>query len=277
MINFDWYQATFYGDLPPADLLDRIAADLPRSHRVEHAARGKNGYSRTAILLDQEDHPLATMFHGGNRGAKPNIVASGPDAPAFAQVVRSLRLDHGVTRGDACQDMEGADFDGIVGDVKTISRRLGVKGVAWVPDDPETGPTHYAGRPTSDIRLRTYRKDLQLIGLGVSPAEFPQPIVRVEAQIRPRTKLRRLFAQLQPEAYFGASKLLRAVSAGILDNHPNAIVMQKRVPTSYDQQLRWLATQAHNALGAVLARHPGDEEFGRFIREYIVEGRANMC
>lgn len=276
MMRFDWYQGTFYDDLAPAVLLDRIAADLPGSHRVEHG-RGKNGYTSSARLLDQDDHPLAIMLHGGNQGAPPNIYATGPDAPAFADTVRQLRLDHGITRGDACQDLEGEDFHQVAGDVRQIARRVGVKGLSWVPDDPESGPTYYAGRPTSDIRCRVYRKDLQLVSLGCDPSDFPQPIVRVEAQIRPRKPLRRKFAWLAPEDYFGASKLLRAVSTGLLEHHPAAIQMRFREPTSYERQVAWLRNQAHRALAAIMERHPGDEEFGRFLREEIVEGGLNSC
>lgn len=277
MMRFDWYQATFYDDIPPAVLFDRIAGDLPGAHRVEHLRRGKNGYSSSAVLLDCEDHVLATMFHGGNGGAAPNIASTGPDAPRFADTVRSLRLSHGVTRGDACQDLEGEDFDLAVDDLRITARRFGVKGLAWVPDDPETGATYYAGSPQSDTRLRVYRKDLQLIGKGVDPDEFPQPIVRFEAQIRPRKPLRQQFAAMGPEEYFGASKLLRAVSAGFLGQHPKAVVMQTREPTDFDRQLGWLRTQAHNILSAIQARNPTDEQLGRFIRQEIIERGLKSC
>jgi DNA relaxase NicK len=277
MMRFDWYQATFYDDVPPSILFDRIAGDLPGAYRVEHLERGKNGYSKTAILLDREDHTLATMHHGGNAGAPPNIASTGPDAPVFADTVRSLRLSHGVTRGDACQDLEGEDFDRAVDDLRVIARRFGVKGLAWVPDDPESGATYYAGRPQSDIRLRVYRKDLQLIGRGCDPDDFPQPIVRFEAQVRPRKPLRRQFATMEAEQYFGASKLLRAVSTGFLDHHPKAVVMQKREPSTFDSQVNWLRTQAVNVLAAIRARHPSDEQLGRFIREEIIERGLKSC
>lgn len=277
MMRFDWYQATFYDDISPAVLLDRIAADLPGAHRIEHGRKGRNGYANSAVLMDQEEHALATMFHGGNQGAPPNVYSSGPDAPAFVDTVRKLRLDHGVTRGDSCQDLEGEDFQHVAGGVRQIANRIGVKGLSWVPDDPESGPTYYAGRPTSDIRLRIYRKDLQLVGLGCDPDDFPQPIVRVEAQIRPRKPVRRSFARMSPEDYFGASKLLRAVSTGFLEHHPRAIVMQRREPTSYDRQVQWLRTQAHRVLASIMERNPGDEAFGRFLREQVVEAGLNSC
>lgn len=277
MMRFDWYQATFYDDIPPGVLLDKIAADLPGAHRIEHGRKGQNGYAKSAVLFDQEEHPLATMLYGGNGGAPPNIRGTGPDAPSFVDTVRSLRLDHGVTRGDACQDLEGADWSEIAGDVKRIIARNGMSGSSVVPDNPEEGPTYYAGAASSAVRARVYRKDLQLIALGVSPDEFPQPIVRVEAQIRPRTATRRSFAWMGPEAYFGASRWLRAVSRDLLEHHPASIVMQKREPVTYENQVRWLRTQAHKALSAILARHPGDEAFGKFLREQVIEGGVNSC
>lgn len=277
MMRFDWYQATFYDDLPPSVLFDRIAADLPGAHRIERLERGINGYRNSAVILDQADHKLALMGHGGNGGAPPNIASTGPDAPTFADTVRKLRLSHGITRGDSCQDLEGEDFDTIAGSVRQIARRVGVKGFSFIPDDPESGPTYYAGSPTSDIRCRTYRKDLQLIALGCDPDDFPQPIVRVEAQIRPRKPVRQRFAAMEPQDYWGASKLLRAVSTGLLEHHPAAVVTQIREPTTYERQVAWLRVQAHRALSAIQARHPGDEALGRFIRQEIIEGGANPC
>lgn len=277
MMRFDWYQATFYGDVPPGVLLDSIAADLPRADRIEHGGRGRNGYRNSAVIRDVDGHALATMFHGGNNGARPNIVASGPDAPAFAHCVREKRLDHGVTRGDVCLDMEGEDFHRVAGDVRRIIKRHGMNGLSWVPDDPDTGPTYYAGKPTSDIRFRVYRKDLQLIALGCDPADFPQPIVRGEAQIRPRTATRRAFAWKEPAEYLGASRWLRSVSTAVLEHNPRAIVMQRREPTSYDQKLSWLRTQAVGILKAIQERHPTDEGLGRFIREEVIEHALKSC
>lgn len=277
MRRFDWYQSTFYDDIPPSVLFDKIGADLPGAHRVQSGQKGQNGYANSAVMFDQEDHPLATMLYGGNGGARPNIRATGPDAPAFADTVRTLRLQHGVTRGDACTDLEGEDFGVVVSDVRTILNRNGMFGLTHVPDDPESGSTYYAGAASSAVRLRVYRKDLQLIAKGIDPSEFPQPIVRVEAQIRPRTATRRTFATMEPDEYFGSAKWLRAVSSAVLEHNPKAIVMQRREPSTFDRQVTWLRNQAHNALTAILERNPGDEAFGRFIREQIIEIGGSSC
>jgi hypothetical protein len=53
--------------------------------------------------------------------------------------------------------------------------------------------------------------------------------------------------------------------------------MQKREPTTYENQVSWLRTQAYRALSAILERHPGDEAFGRFIRQEIIEGGLKSC
>ena len=45
MIRFDWMQVTAYDDLPPSVLFDRIAADLPGAHRIEHGGKGRFGVS----------------------------------------------------------------------------------------------------------------------------------------------------------------------------------------------------------------------------------------
>lgn len=270
MLRFDWYQGTFRTDLPPSMLLDRIAADLPGAQRVEHRARGRNGYDRSAVLLDNTDHPLVTMLHGGNQGAPPNLTASGPDSPAFAHTVRTLRLDHGVTRADACGDLEGEDFDQVAAIAKRILKSSGMSGLSFVPDDPDKGPTYKAGAATSAVQARIYRKDLELIRKGVSADEFPQPIVRVEAQIRPKGALRTAFATMEPQQLFGASQWLRRLASEVLDENPALIVMQKREPTDYEKQLSWLKTQAHKALSAIYARHPSPELLGNFIIENII-------
>lgn len=269
-VRFDWYQATFRDDLPPSVILDRIAADLPGAHRIQHFQRGMNGYARSAILVDQDDRTLVTMQHQGNAGAPPNLYASGPDTPAFAHTVRQLRMTHDVTRGDACCDLEGEDWDQVKSSVQTIARAHQVKGKTEQPDNPEEGATYYAGAATSSVRCRVYRKDLELISKGVSADEFPQPIVRVEAQIRPKGAVRRVLSIAEPQALFGCSRWLRAVSSAVLDGNPAAIVMQTREPTEYDRQVTWLRTQAAKALSAIYARHPGHEQFGKFIVEEII-------
>lgn len=269
-VRFDWYQATVRDDLPPSIILDRIAADLPGAHRVEHRQRGFNGYSKSAILLDQDERCLFTMQHSGNAGAPPNLYASGPDTPAFAHTIRQLRLTHDVTRADACCDLEGEDWDAVRSQVQIIARSHRVKGKTDLPDNPDEGATYYAGAPTSSVRCRVYRKDLELISKGVSADEFPQPIVRVEAQIRPKGVVRRRLATAEPDELFGCSRWLRAISSTVLDGNPAAIVMQKREPTDYDRQVTWLRTQAAKALSAVYARHPTHEKFGKFIVEEIM-------
>lgn len=269
-VRFDWYQATFTDDLPPSVLFDRIAADLPGAHRIEHRQRGFNGYSKSAILLDQEDRTLVTMQHSGNAGAPPNLYASGPDTPAFAHTVRQLRLSHAVTRGDACSDLEGVDHGEVADQVRSIARSYRVKGFTHQPDNPEEGVTYNVGAVSSAVRCRVYRKDLELIAQGVSADEFPQPIVRVEAQIRPKGAVRRVLATAEPEALFGCSRWLRAVSRTVLEGNPAAIVMWQREPTEYDRQVAWLKTQAARALSAVHSRHPGAEALGKFVIEEII-------
>lgn len=269
-IRFDWYQATIREDLPPSIILERIGRDLPGASSVTHLERGRNGYAKSALLVDREDHTLFTMFHGGNAGAPPNVVASGPDAPAFAHALRSLRYTHDVTRADACCDLEGEDWGSIRDQVQTIARRFRVKGKTDLPDNPEEGATYYAGAPSSAVRCRVYRKDLELIAKGVDPAEFPQPIVRVEPQIRPQGAARRALATKEPEELFGCSQWLRAVSRDVLEGNPSKIVMQTREPTTYEKQVAWLKTQAAKALSAVYSRHPGHEKFGKFIVEEII-------
>jgi hypothetical protein len=274
MLRLDWYQATVFADLPPSIIMDRIAADLPGASKIEHGRRGQNGYAKTAILFDADDHPLVTMNYDGNQGAPPNLRGTGPDAPPFAHTIRTLRMPHGLTRGDVCQDQEGVDFHDFAGDCKRIVNRFGMSGLSYVPDDPDKGSTYKIGADTSSIKARVYRKDLELIKKGLDPSEFPQPIVRFEAEIRPKGRaLRQIFSTYEPEQFLGASKWLRAISSQLLDKHPAAIVMQKRPPTEYDRQVAWLKTQAHKALSAIYARHPTHEDFGRFIVDEII----NKC
>ncbi len=272
-IRFDWYQATVRADLPPAVILDRIAAELAGADRVDHRQWGMNGYSKSAVLLDRDERILVTMQHSGNRGAPPNLYASGPDTPAFADTVRQLRLSHELTRADACADLEGEDFDQVSGQVRSIAKSHGVKGKTDLPDNPEEGATYYVGAPTSAIRCRVYRKDLEMIAKGVSVDEFPQPIVRVEAQIRPKGPSRRALAQVEPGALFGCSRWLRAISSTVLEGNPAAIVMQKREPTVYDRQVAWLKTQGKGCLSAIYARHPSHELLGKFLVEEVI----NSC
>jgi DNA relaxase NicK len=271
-MRFDWYQATVVADLPPSVILDRVGADLPAAFAIHHGRRGQNGYAKTAILVDRDEHALVTMNYDGNQGAPPNLRGTGPDAPSFAHTLRSLRLAHRVTRGDVCEDLEGENYHKVADDCRLIAKRHGMSGLTYVPDDPDRGSTYKLGADTSSIKARVYRKDLEMIKKGCDPSEFPQPIVRFEAEVRPKGQaLRMNFSTYEPEHFLGAARWLRAIASELLDQHPAAIVMQKRLPTEYERQVTWLRTQAHKALSAVYARHPTHEELGRFIVDDIIK------
>ena len=265
-IRFDAYASTMLDDLPPMVFLDAIASDLEGAERIVPGLRGQNGYAERAAIVDGDGYALANINFGGNSGARPNIRAQGPATPEFVEVLRSRYPRHRFTRVDACCDLLGADFRGTVDRCRVIAGSNGTHGLRHVPDDPEKGETYEIGSRQSPAFTRVYQKHLELIKKGVDPAEFPEPIVRIEAEVKPKGDgLREAFAHYSPHAVFGASRVTRAISRLLLDNNPAAIVMRRRPPSDYERQCTWLKVQARKALFAIRDRHPTPEEFYSFL------------
>jgi len=272
MIRWDWYQATPLDDVPPMVVLDSIASEIEGADRIQSNRRGQNGYAKSALLLDADEHVLAIMNYEGNNGARPNLRGTGPSAPAFAYALRERYPRHNVTRADACSDLLGADFRAISDQARVMARRARTHGLSYVPDDPKRGPTYQIGSKTSVTQMRIYRKDLEMIRKGADAAEFPEPIVRIEQQVNPKgDALRLAFARCDPEDVFGASRVGRAVSEEILMNNPIAINMTRRPPSDYDIRCRWLAVQARRVLLEIRDKHPTKEQFCKFLFEDLLD------
>lgn len=272
MIRWDWYQATPLDDVPPMVIFDSIATEIEGANSIQSGRRGQNGYAKSALLLDGDEHVLAVMNYEGNNGARPNLRGTGPSAPAFAHALRERYPRHNVTRADACSDLLGADFSAISEQARVMARRARSQGLSYVPDDPRRGPTYQIGSKTSATQMRIYRKDLEMIRKGADPAEFPEPIVRIEQQANPKgDALRLAFARCDPEDIFGASRVGRAVSEEILKNNPIAITMSRRTPNDYQNSCTWLAKQGRKILLEIARKHPTPEDFCRFLFEDLLD------
>ena len=197
---------------------------------------------------------LATVLHGGPNGA-PNALASGENAPQFADLLRRLWPQaHRVTRCDSAEDVR-ADFRPMHAACRAIAALQGVKGESIVPDDLGDGSTYYMGARSSATRLRCYEKGKQMAPLAVDAATCPPDWVRLEVQWKPVRDARVIAAGLTPGEVWGVSAWTRAVAVELLASNPDRIVVRPRLRTSYEARVLALHTQYGALLDEMFARH----------------------
>jgi hypothetical protein len=212
-MQWDWYQATIPDR--PEPLISALAclSDQPSIRD----GNGLHGYRNRTDILDQ-GNVVASILHGGQNG-HPNAWASGEFAPAFAEVLRSVRPVHFVTRCDSCLDFEEPGlFDRVSALLLDFADRTHLKtSLAGDWHGREDGRTLYLGSPSSLVRLRWYEKGRQLAKLLAIEGIHRPDWCRLELRVRPEGFRRELAASCPPEEVWGfsrwSSRALRTVSA----------------------------------------------------------------
>lgn len=222
MPAFDWYQATIPAGVD--DVLEALAGIAP-GVGLSHS-RGMHGYAHTSVLANDEDGPVARVWHGGTH-EYPHAVLSGDWAQSGAELIRVAFPVHAVSRVDVREDFSDCGaFDAIQADLLRIAsaRRLKV-GTAGDHLLTMKGRTTYIGSPASGVRLRLYDKREEMLSKLADPECFihrralgiPDHLTRLEAQIKPHTREARAeFASIEPVAALGCSPWMREVWKGVL-------------------------------------------------------------
>jgi hypothetical protein len=253
--SLDWYQATI--EEYPGVICDALAA-MPGVAEVERG-RGRQNYRESVRLLTADGDTLATIQHGGENGA-PNAYASGANAALFAKIVRENWPDaHRVTRLDSAVDVL-ADFDTMRAACLAIAIELKIKERSVVHNDRSVGDTTYLGASASRVQMRVYEKGKQLLGQGVEGAD-PR-LVRFEAQLRPERAAKHTASYLSAEQAWGATSWLRRVAGDLLDMTPERVVMQHRLPSTFETARAAHLVQYGGLLRQLRARASSWEQVG---------------
>lgn len=228
--KFDWYQATI--PQPASAVGEGILAQLDGCTSARELDRGGNGYRNSVVFLDARGGELGTMMHGGN--AHPNIRATSHRAPVAAHLIRRLWPEHRVTRLDVAIDYTGPGvFDHLHRIVQEVAEKNRLKtGLMFQPDLLDRGRTYRIGSPTSPVMVRLYEKGLMESTRGRD--EDPD-WTRLELQVRPQRAAKSTFANIEPEAAWGAAKWSSQLFQAVVGKAPERIDANPRNETEWER------------------------------------------
>lgn len=225
--RWDWYEVTI-------DAVDD--GRVPRALALALGARiskgkGRNGYA-VCDVVERGDSVLALVYGHSARAGEVHVTVSGESCDEVVPLVRRLYPDHRVSRADSSVDFE-ADFDSL--DSLAVqfaqSRSLSYR----IVRDSDGGATRYLGAPSSEIRLRVYRKTEQLRALHPDIAStIPDGIVRAELQARPgKRAVKERVSQMSADDLWGLGQWSQLFALNILGFDA------PRVPTHYRRPSDW--------------------------------------
>lgn len=259
-LRFDWYAATFEesrgGDFVATALAVAVGGQLSR-------VRGRYGYA-LGLAVEVGGVELALVLFGAAQGAEVHVEIPGAGCDSLVDVLRRRWPLHGVSRVDVAVDFQG-DFEALDA---VVLAAVGHRVSHQLITNSEGGATRYLGAPSSDCRVRVYKKTEQLRATYGYALGVPDGIIRIEAQIRPGSRDKARFATLTPAQAMAYRALSRHVAAVVV---PDAVTrwdgetVHKR-PSSWQQTLEGLARQ----YGPSLARRAevvGAEAAGRELLE----------
>lgn len=249
-LRWDWYELT-------ADGLDeQLVAGQLASATGARIERGKprNGYA-VALELVRGDDQLAAVY--GRRAGSPDgevhIVTTSESCDELVPILRTKYPDHRVSRADSSLDVR-SDFAGLDDALVAIATGRGLS--HRLVTDSSGGATRYVGAPSSEIRVRLYRKSEQLRALHPERAQtIPDGIVRFELQARPgKREVKAAVAGMSPADVWGLSQWSQLVADELLGVEAPRVSTHFRRPSEYSRSLYWLG-----------------EFYGRTIRDRAAE------
>lgn len=235
--RFDWYEVTIDGvddGRVPAALALALGARTSRG-------KGRNGYA-TCTIIERDNDALAHVYGGSSRDGEVHIVASSESCDELVPLIRRLWPDHRVSRLDSSIDFK-TDWDRIdalaleYATARGLSHRL--------ITDSEGGATRYLGAPSSELRVRVYRKSEQLRALMPERAsEIPDGIVRIELQARPSKRdAKARAATMTADEAWGLGRWTKDFAEAFLSIDAPRTATHVRKPSDWSRSLHWLAVQ----------------------------------
>lgn len=197
MYKWDWYQSTVHR---PIDAVISAFKNTPINDLSDFKIiTPKNGYTYGGAFV-RGDHRICSLFWGGNPGV--NILSTGSDAPALAEVLRVQLPDHLPTRVDACVDLARAGlFDTLTAGMMEFAVLHRIKIDQQGDWRRGRARTLYLGSRSSPVFLRVYEKGCQMLDQFADTSADPD-WVRIEVEVKPRHHARPTVSQWSPEQAF---------------------------------------------------------------------------
>lgn len=233
--RFDWYEATFDGwDDAASSLQVVLGGELRRE-------RGRNGYGVCSAIVRGDDELVRVYGHSARVG-ELHAVVTGESCDEVVPVVRRLWPEHRVSRADSSVDFLG-EFEEVDGRAITFARGVGL--AHRLVTDSAGGATRYLGAPSSEMRVRVYKKSEQLRALHPERAEtVPSGVLRAECQARPsKREAKAAAATMTADDVWGLSRWGQAFALEMLGVDAERTSTHFRRPSSWSRALHFLAVQ----------------------------------
>lgn len=233
--RFDWYELTFEGWDDAASTLSVVLGG-----QLRHG-KGRNGYAECVEVLRGEDE-LVRVYSRSARIGEVHLVISGAACDEVVPIVRHLWGTHRVSRADSAVDLE-ASFDELDEHAVQLARQRGLTHRLIV--DSDGGATRYLGAPSSEARVRVYKKSEQLLALHPDrAASIPRGIVRVELQLRPgKREAKEHAAELSADELWGMSRWAADLAQELVEIDAPRVVTHFWRPSDRSRALHYVGVQ----------------------------------
>lgn len=235
--RFDWYEATWDDDDEGRVAL-RLAAGLGGG---VSRGRPRNGYAE-CYSIDRAGDALVKVYGRSARAGEVHIETTSTSCDDVVPLVRRLYPFHRVSRADSSVDFK-VGFEEL--DARAVAfaaeRRVSYRLVT----DSAGGATRYLGAPSSELRVRVYKKTEQLRALHPErAAEIPEGIVRVELQARPgKSEIKAAAAVLTADDVWGLGQWSRDFAEELLGIDAQRTATHFRRPSDWSRALHYLGQQ----------------------------------
>lgn len=245
--RFDWYEITFDGGN------DAVVAYALAAETGGYLAptRGRYGYT-SAHHVERKDPDgvavtLATVYGKSARPGEVHVTVTGSTCDELVPILRRLYPDHRVSRADSSVDLKAdfADLDSralqLAGD-RNLSHRL--------ITDSSGGATRYIGAPSSELRVRVYRKTEELRAKHPETAHtVPDGITRAELQARPSKRaIKQAVSTMSADDLWGLGKWSLGLAEELLGFKPERVPTHSRRPSDWERTLHYFAKQYRPAI-----------------------------
>lgn len=192
-----------------------LADASPGSLWEEIAPEQKSGAAHQLLIGGQ----VALKMLEGGRYALPHLVATGSAADDSATLIRIVAPSHSISRADVCEDLEAPGwFDqafGVMRDLARADRISPGRQGDWDSDTPAR--SFYLGSTKSAVRVRLYEKGQEMRAKYPQAADqFSSDWVRLECQVRPSAKAKRLLSSKPAAEFWGCSAWSRKLAGELL-------------------------------------------------------------
>lgn len=256
-MRFDWYQASI-PNVSPETIMQALSS-LDYYGDWEQIRPMKNYDSAAAFVVGDQTR-FKINFGGQNDEFGANVVGSGADAQALADVVRERFPSHRVSRLDSCEDYHHPDAYRYLRELALSvgkQHKVQCREIVKPLPDSDDGRTLYLGSQTSAVSMRIYEKGKQL--------DCGNDWVRAELQVRPQKDQKTLIAYLDSTEVWGLSKWSHSMAVQLGKKNLQRVQAQVYQPSDHDRAYRFMIKQYRKVLEQMLASHGSPEAVGAQI------------